>query len=324
MTVDFISTGTGLTAKFKNLSRGLLETDTFLWSFGDNDTSTLENPTHTYDESGFFTVRLNVIAQDSTVKGYRQYTLVVTDKACTHLPGSIYDLIDTFIPAKLFGCMSARAKQLLIQKWQLYIYPLVNHCIPKEYWDDELYYEAQENQLIMQLAARDYMYVILQHMMLGEASVIVDNNSYTNEELEACGCGDNSGGACTPGAGEEDDPDGSSSSSSRSSGGGVKAIKTGPSEVEYFNDSEAEAAATRNLIRAAEAGNLLDRFTQEICFISGSLEIILPFCNDQAWQDPIVPIVINQRRPGPLDGPDPLLPASRGIRGTVYGTTKKK
>lgn len=329
MTVDFISTGTGLTVKFQNLSKGLLDSYSYQWNFGDgSELSQERNPSHTYTEAGFFTVRLNVIDQDSTVKGFRQYTVAVTDKACTHLPGSIYDLIDTYIPAKLFGCMSGREKQLLIQKWQLYIYPLVCHCIPTGEYTNELYYEALENQLVMQLAARDFMLQQYQLMLGSEAAVIVENNSYTNEELDACGCADDSGSSCTPGSGDDDDDGGgsggSSSSSSRSSGGGIKAIKTGPTEVEYFNESEAESSATRNIIRAAEKDNLLDRITQEACYLAQSLCIVLPFCGEATWLDPYVPEVVNKRRPGLLDGPDPIFPATRSGGGVFYGTTKKK
>lgn len=309
MVVDFITTGTGLTVKFKNLSKGIPTDSTFNWNFGDGETSQIENPSHTYQEAGFFTVMLTVINSDGESEAkYRKYTIIVTDQACTKLPGSIYDLIDTYIPATIFGCLSGRQKQTLIEKWQAFIYPLVNHCIPPEEFNNELYYEALENQLVMQLAARDYMLQQFQLMLGAEASSIISNNSYTQEELDECGCADDSGSACTPGGDDPDDPGSGGSSSSSRSSGGVKSIKTGPSEVEFHNEAETDSNLTRNLLRAAEKDNILDRITSETCYIAESLEIFLPFCDPSRLQDTVIPRVIDRRRPGLLDGPNPKFP----------------
>ena len=55
---DFSSVINGLIVDFTNLS---LNADSYVWNFGDGNTSTLENPTHTYAQSGDYTVTLTAI-----------------------------------------------------------------------------------------------------------------------------------------------------------------------------------------------------------------------------------------------------------------------
>jgi len=52
---DFIYTVDILTVTFDNLTTGA---DSYLWDFGDGNTSTEENPVHTYTDGGTFTVSL--------------------------------------------------------------------------------------------------------------------------------------------------------------------------------------------------------------------------------------------------------------------------
>ncbi len=54
-TADFIYTIDVLTVTFDNLTTGA---DSYLWNFGDDNTSTEENPVHTYADGGTFTVSL--------------------------------------------------------------------------------------------------------------------------------------------------------------------------------------------------------------------------------------------------------------------------
>jgi DNA-binding beta-propeller fold protein YncE len=53
---DFTYSVAGLAVSFNNSSTGA---DTYLWEFGDGMTSTLENPVHTYDTTGVYTVTLS-------------------------------------------------------------------------------------------------------------------------------------------------------------------------------------------------------------------------------------------------------------------------
>lgn len=60
----------------------------YLWDFGDNTTSTLENPTHAYANSGTFTVLLTVTANTGT-KGTISKTVVVNDKPIVAFAGDV-------------------------------------------------------------------------------------------------------------------------------------------------------------------------------------------------------------------------------------------
>ncbi len=59
----FTSTTSGLTATFTNTS---LRGESFEWNFGDSNSSTDENPTHTYAADGTYTVSLTVTNDDGT------------------------------------------------------------------------------------------------------------------------------------------------------------------------------------------------------------------------------------------------------------------
>ncbi|MBI5218938.1 MAG: PKD domain-containing protein [Bacteroidia bacterium] len=69
LTVNFTNTTVGSTAL------------TYNWTFGDGGTSTLQNPSHTYVDSGFYDVSLTVIDQygcsnDTTITDYMDLTIV--------------------------------------------------------------------------------------------------------------------------------------------------------------------------------------------------------------------------------------------------------
>ena len=215
-------------------------------------------------------------------------TVLISDKVKTHLSNSIYVLINTYIPYSIFGKVPSSVKQQFIEKWQLYIQPLVNHEIPVEDFNNELYYEALENQLIMELAAYDYMILSIQNVINATSQTIIKDNSQGSE----CGGGYSSQSS------------GSSSDTSSASGGSIKKIVTGPTEVEYFNDTESEKDFISNITKATQPGGFIDILKQNLCMLAGRLDIYLPICENQTMV--VVPRVVNRRRPRLLDGPDPL------------------
>lgn len=297
MVVDFNYTTVGLEVTFTNLSTGVPEGYTYLWDFGDGTSSKELSPVHEYPKSGFYKTSLSVLNEASMVISKREQSISVSDKVKTHLSDSIYVLINTYIPESIFGYVPIGVKKQFIEKWQLYIQPLVNHCIPIEEYNNELYYEALENQLIMELAAYDFMVLQISNMVKATANVITENNSYTKEEVEDMACV-RAGG--TPGSSSP------SSSSSRGSGGtgSVKAIKTGPTEVQFNDDFEQESDSASNALKAMQPGGLIDLLKQELCMLAERLDIYLPICD----QIPVtkVPRVVNRRRKGLLSGPDPF------------------
>lgn len=277
MVVDFIFNTVGLKSNFINLSYEVPDEYTYSWDFGDGETSTELNPTHEYQKMGFYRVSMSIV--DSNNRPVEKVTKIVliSDKVKTHLSNSIYVLINTYIPYSIFGKVPSSVKQQFIEKWQLYIQPLVNHEIPVEDFNNELYYEALENQLIMELAAYDYMILNIQNVINATSQTIIKDNSQSS---------------------------GSSSDTSSASGGSIKKIVTGPTEVEYFNDTESEKDFISNITKATQPGGFIDILKQNLCMLAGRLDIYLPICENQTRV--IVPRVVNRRKPRLLDGPDPL------------------
>ena len=277
MVVDFNYATVGLKVTFENLSTGVPSDYTYHWDFGDNTQSTLNNPTHEFDKPGFYKVILVVKDPASNTVGSSEQRVPVTDKAKTHLSGSIYQLIDTYIPENIFGVVTTSTKRQFIEKWQLYLQPLVNHCIPLQEYNNEMYYEALENQLIMELAAYDFMSVQVANMVKAQAQSILENNT-------------------TSSSGGSEPPDGYQ--------GDVKKIQTGPTQVEYFNPNEDESDLASNIIKALGPGGLLDMMKENLCMLAGRLDIYLPICEGPTRV--VVPKAVNKRIQGPLSGPDPF------------------
>lgn len=277
MVVDFNYATVGLKVTFENLSTRVSSDYTYHWDFGDNTQSTLNNPTHEFDKPGFYKVILVVKDPASNTVGSSEQRVPVTDKAKTHLSGSIYQLIDTYIPENIFGVVTTSTKRQFIEKWQLYLQPLVNHCIPLQEYNNEMYYEALENQLIMELAAYDFMSVQVANMVKAQAQSILENNT-------------------TSSSGGSEPPDGYQ--------GDVKKIQTGPTQVEYFNPNEDESDLASNIIKALGPGGLLDMMKENLCMLAGRLDIYLPICERPTRV--VVPKAVNKRIKGPLSGPDPF------------------
>lgn len=277
MVVDFNYATVGLKVTFENLSTRVPSDYTYHWDFGDNTQSTLNNPIHEFDKPGFYKVILVVKDPASNTVGSSEQRVPVTDKAKTHLSGSIYQLIDTYIPENIFGVVTTSTKRQFIEKWQLYLQPLVNHCIPLQEYNNEMYYEALENQLIMELAAYDFMSVQVANMVKAQAQSILENNT-------------------TSSSGGSEPPDGYQ--------GDVKKIQTGPTQVEYFNPNEDESDLASNIIKALGPGGLLDMMKENLCMLAGRLDIYLPICERPTRV--VVPKAVNKRIKGPLSGPDPF------------------
>lgn len=264
---SFFTTIIGLRVNFTNTSSSLLEGQIFEWDFGDGNTSLEKDPVHQYDVAGSFFVSL-YRKQDGNIVGKTTEKVLVTDKVKTQLSGSIYDLIDQYIPSDIFGKIDLPVKRQFIQKWQLYIQPLVNHEVPLEEYANELYYEALENQLIMELAAYDFLSLSLANSLKATSVSITGSSPGSTDEVVM---------------GE----------------GRIKKITTGPTEVEYFDGSDTEAT----VIKSIQSSGILDMIKQNLCMLSDRLDIYLPICRSRSVTT--VPKVVNRRSPGPLDGPDP-------------------
>lgn len=284
--VDFLSTIVGLNVKFRGYADELPADFTATWDYGDGKTESKPNlltSSHTYEQDGTYVVKFQITDNHGGQVARKTKAITVSDKVKTQLSGSIYELIDTYIPEDIFGKVPLDMKQQFIEKWQLYIQPLVDHDIPIEEFNNESYYEALENQLIMELAAYDYMVLQISLMVGATAEAVKESNSTSSSDSE-------------------------SSESSRGSGE-VKRIQTGPTEVEFFNDTDSESKTSSNVIKAMQPGGIIDILKQNLCMLAERLLIYLPIC--RSIKKVVVPRVVNHRRPGLLEGPDPGFPVKK-------------
>lgn len=286
--LDFQVSIEGLDTSFRVISKVPAKA-IFDWDFGDSNTKyNVRQPSHTYKESGFYTVTLNVQCNEVGYNETVEKMVVISNIVKTHLTDSIYNLINEYIPHELSEPMTQDQKALYINKWQMYIQPLVNrprgYEIPVDKYNDELYYEGLENQLIMELAAWDYLNTKILNILTGTGQYIRDLTTISGTENE--------------------DYEGTR-------GDRVKRIQTGPTEIEYYDSlSEATSALFKAYTQALQPGGIMDELRKNLCMLSQRVSIFLPFC--EAPYHPKVPKVVNRRIAGPLGGPNPVAPLNRG------------
>lgn len=277
MALDFSQSVLGLDVSFRITSKVPAD-QTPVWDFGD-DTGLISgelNPKHSYETSGYYTVTVKLTDSEGEVTDQRVKLIIVSEYSKTHLTDSIYNLIDTYIPANLRINMTQDEKAIYINKWQLYIQPLVNHEIPLEEYSNELYYEGLENQLIMELAAYDFLYIRIENMLVQTAEQL--NKQVISES--------------------------SSDSGEESGRDRIKQITTGPTEVQYY-DTLTDSLSTlyKSYATATAPGGILDDLRKNLCMLAQRMEIFLPLCTQP--RTITVPKVVNPREAGPLGGPNP-------------------
>ena len=235
----------GLSVSFTDTS--LNNPTNWLWDFGDSNTSNIQNPTHTYSVPGTYTVKLTVSSPNGTSNFQRQINVSTSPV----LPLSLRD----FTLAKIGSIpIDSEVVDAYIAQWQLYIGPLVLPPINELDYLNELAYTPLANALIASLAAWSSITQAAQSLALAGSN----NNT--------AGGGGNSQTTQTGG-----------------SSGGLKAIETGPSRVEWYDNSE----MVRNIFSTrgssvSSSGGLMSPFFQtylnEICGLAARLGIQLPMC----------------------------------------------
>lgn len=281
MNLAFSYVTKGLEVSFRILCK--VPTNSIIsWDFGDDTEFSSEKiPSHTYETAGFYTVTLSIEEEGSETTHTQDQLVMVSDdeNIRTHLTDSIYNLIDRYIPTDIFN-FTLEDKSTYIVKWQLYIAPLVNHEIPLDKYQDELAYEGLENQLIMELAAWDFLNVQLMALLARTGKGL---SEMTNEPSD------------------QEDPDET---------GRIKKITTGPTEVEYFDKlSESISSMWKYYTQALQPGGIIDELRKNLCTLAQRLEIFIPFCDSVSRLR--IPQVVNHRRPGPFDGPNPTAPLNK-------------
>lgn len=283
MNVAFVYVTKGLQVSFRIISK-VPSGVTTSWDFGDfkESSSNDRSPSYTYETAGFYTVTLRVTSGEETIEQSQLVMVSEDENITTHLSDSIYNLIDNYIPKEL-GNMSMDQKVTYITKWQLYLGPLVNHEILPDKYQDELAYEGLENQLVMELAAWEYLNVQI-------TALLARTNDFFSKFQ-------NSTESSNP---EEED------GNTR-----IKKITTGPTEVEYFDKySDSIASWWKYYIQALQPGGIIDELRVNLCTLAQRLDIYLPFCDKVRTS--VVPKVVNHRKAGPLGGPNPIAPLNTG------------
>lgn len=292
MNLAFVYVAKGLEVSFKVLNKVPADA-TIGWDFGviGGESSEL-NPTFTYESPGYYTATLTVTENpqegEPIVSTVSQILLVSDGDVKTHLNDSIYNLIDLYVPANLVDDgMTLQQKTTFIQKWQLYLGPLVNHCIPMEEYTNELYYEGLENQLVMELAVWDFLNMQIISLLTGTGQYI---DSLTYQSVNTHGEGED----------PEEEP-----VEDEVKAGRVKRIQTGPTEVEYFDElSDSLSTLYKAYSEALKPNGIIDVLRQNLCNLASRLRIFLPMC-DNAYKPVKVPRVVNRRHPKGIDGPNP-------------------
>ncbi len=75
----------GDTVAFVNLSSGTTEHSSYLWDFGDGNTSTMENPSHVYEELGVYLVNLTVSDGTNSVHCSQEITVSLSNVIANRL-----------------------------------------------------------------------------------------------------------------------------------------------------------------------------------------------------------------------------------------------
>ena len=87
---NFSETIAGYTATFTNLSTSINNTLNYFWDFGDGNTSSIQNPSHTYTTSGTYTITL--ITSDCIFADTSVYTIQIGTNSMKETSDSEFDL----------------------------------------------------------------------------------------------------------------------------------------------------------------------------------------------------------------------------------------
>jgi PKD repeat protein len=284
MNLAFVYVTKGLQVSFRIISK-VPSGVTTRWGFGDfkESSSNDRSPSYTYETAGFYTVTLRVTIGEETIEQSQLVMVSDDENITTHLSDSIYNLIDNYIPKEL-GNMSMDQKVTYITKWQLYLGPLVNHEISPDKYQDELAYEGLENQLVMELAAWEYLNVQI-------TALLARTNDFFSKF--------------------QSQPESSTNPEEEDSSTRIKKITTGPTEVEYFDKySDSIASWWKYYMQALQPGGIIDELRVNLCTLAQRLDIYLPFCDKVRTS--VVPKVVNHRKAGHLGGPNPIAPLNKG------------
>lgn len=238
----------GRTITFNNLSYNA--PTSFQWGFGDGTSSTEKNPTHTYNEDGFFEVTL--IA--SNAEGDSEILKVVLgiSEAPDTNNSTLLESIDFYIPPTLQTESNVKQKMEFINHWQRYLQPLVEkpYVINEVDTYNEFKWPALVNNLIARLAAHSILLSNLSKFM-------VENGNQTTS---------------------------SSGSETTTAEAQIKSIETGPAKTEWYQAKTSASEDAKNIANAYQVtmaeGGAFEQLQKDICQLASRVSIFLPMCEN--------------------------------------------
>lgn len=215
----------------------------YLWHFGDGQTSVDKNATNIYVNNGFYQVSLIATNADGVSDPLVMQIGIGNTNETLNLP--LLELVNQYIPDSVLGYSTTNEKVNLIQKWQLYLQPAIFKPFRVSSTDtnNEFAWPLLANQLIAMLVAHDLTVILASRAM----------NSILTGSINTV---DESGNIIT------DD--------------NIKRITTGPTEVEY-QDSSDQSLNSAKAIKDILSGNsgALASLRLSLCNIASKLGIYI-------------------------------------------------
>lgn len=246
---NFSYTMAGLTATFADGSSntGGPAISSYNWNFGDGNTSTSQNPSHTYSAAGIYGVVL-VVGDGVTTASITRYLLVTSTAGV--IPVTILEMVLFKIPPSLFSTM---ALLTYIQRYQLMLREAPPTEIPLLSVFDETAWPSMFNVLIAELVVLEAIRQMASIFAAsGSVSQLISSTSTSTEETE---------------------PE-------------LKKVKTGPAEAEWYSRFENASSITEqyanyyNTIFAKGPGMIVE-LQKSVCMLASSLEVYIPtICGD--------------------------------------------
>ena len=234
----------------------------WLWDFGDTNTSNIQNPSHSYTAPGIYIVKLTV-GDGTRVATTTKFLLIATTANSLLVP------IIEQVKCKLPGYNDDLCLLNTIRKWQLSLQEAPTPAIADADVFDETKWPPLFNALIASLVVYELLIELLNQYAVTGAALALQNGSSSSS---------------------------SSSSSSISAEPVLKKLETGPSNAEWFNPLDKNNTESGSKLLAAyfkKDGGLMAEYKNQICILANRLDTYIPeICGCKA--KPVLPIIIRR------------------------------
>jgi PKD repeat protein len=303
------------------------------WQFGDGNTSTERNPSHTYTDPGDYLITFTTTNDD----GSDTFTYTLTVKDQINYGYSIDQIIDeerpTLIPKD--SVFEDQRKKY----WMLHLQILIDPKIADAFVFDETKWPNMVKILIANLVIRDvlaklgkeamtqsishYNTINSQQITITESGNIIsfvgtsatlnaptggDSYQWQKDGNNLAGATSQTYVASLPGSytcivttatvpstfGPIVVSMSNTTTSTTTAGGGLKSLETGPSKAEWYDVSQTISSIFKPVMGPGGVmSSVFDELTSDICSTASRLRIRLPFC-PKLVQNTIIPIKVER------------------------------